>query len=215
MKIAAMSDLHLGSPSSKYAQFLAFMRTLPPDVTLVLNGDTVDADRRLIAPVHLGVIAEICAESFKRRIVWISGNHDIDFVPAAPNRIEFVPSWSDGGVYFAHGDRLMPAYPLYRLFHLFMKVYRACRAPDTLATMRLARSIPFLLRILKSGTIANATRFARKNGYRTVVCGHLHSVIDKTVHGVRYVNTGSWTEWPAFYLWCEDGNARLVRADQG
>ena len=207
-----MSDLHLGSQFSMHRQFRTFLRALPPGVTLVMNGDTVDAERKNIPPEHRELLSELCAESFRRRMVWTYGNHDLNFVPGDPHRIELAPAWSDGTIYFAHGDRFMPAYGLYRVFHRLVRIYRACGMRNSLATIRLAKRIPLLLRILKNGSVANAVQFAEKNGYKTVVCGHLHATIDVTVRGIRYINAGAWTDWPASYLAMDDGKIDLRQA---
>lgn len=211
MNLVSISDLHLGSRRSMCREFLAFLRTLPPDTMLLLNGDVIDAEKRNMTAEHLETIGVICAESFRRRIVWTGGNHDKAFRPAEPNRIEFVPSWSTEQTCFVHGDRFMPAHGLYLLFGQFMKIYRACKIPDSLVTLRLAHRVPLLFRILRNGSIANAIRFAERNGYKTMICGHLHMVIDTTVRGVRYINTGSWTESPAFYLSYKDREVRLAK----
>lgn len=214
MNIVSVSDLHLGSPGSRHRQFRNFLRKLPPGTVLVLNGDVIDAERRRIPKEHEEVLAAICAESFRRRIVWTGGNHDMKYTAREPNRIEFVTSWSEGGMYFSHGDEFMPMLPMYRVFSRVMKIYRSLRAPDYLNTIRLAKRMPFFFRFLAKGSTAKAVRFARKKGYKTVVCGHLHAVIDETVHGVRYMNAGAWTEWPAFYLSSENGKTRLVKAEE-
>ena len=41
---------------------------------------------------------------------------------------------------------------------------------------------------------------ALENGYEAVICGHTHYPEDRVYNGVRYLNTGAWTESPAFYL---------------
>ena len=209
MNIVSISDLHLGSGRSMCRQFLAFMRALPPDTMLLLNGDIIDAERRNLTAEHLETVGAICAESFRRRIVWTGGNHDRSYVPVEPNRIEFVPEWTTGQTCFVHGDRFMPAHGLYVMFGQLMRIYRACKVPDSLVTLRFAHRIPLLFRLLRSRSIAKAVRFAERNGYQTMVCGHLHMVIDTTVRGVRYINTGSWTESPLFYLSYRDGEVRL------
>ena len=37
-------------------------------------------------------------------------------------------------------------------------------------------------------------RQAKKRNCDTVVCGHIHSPVDKKIDGVRYMNTGDWVE---------------------
>jgi hypothetical protein len=33
-----------------------------------------------------------------------------------------------------------------------------------------------------------------------VACGHTHYPEDLILHDIRYINTGAWTEFPAYYL---------------
>jgi len=206
MKFAAVSDLHLGSRFSRYLQFSAFLRTLPAETCLILNGDTVDTDRMPLHPEHQEALALLCEESFKRRIVWINGNHDRGFVPTYPNQMEFVESWTaEGGLHFAHGDRFIPIYPVYRVFSSAMQVIRRVVPSESLLTIRFAVKFPLLFRSLMNRSTINAIRFARKHGYHTIVCGHLHMIADTTIGGIRYVNIGTWTEWPAPYLSVKDG----------
>jgi UDP-2,3-diacylglucosamine pyrophosphatase LpxH len=37
-------------------------------------------------------------------------------------------------------------------------------------------------------------RQAKKRNCHTVVCGHIHTPVDKMVNGIRYINTGDWVE---------------------
>ncbi|MEI6971102.1 MAG: metallophosphoesterase family protein [bacterium] len=213
MRIVSMSDLHLGSPASMHRQFRSFLRKLPDGCVLIMNGDVVDVERRQMPREHEEVLSDICAASFRLRIVWTGGNHDKEFVTGEPNRIEFAHSWNDGRIFFSHGDAFMPMLPLYRAFNKSVRFYRALRSPDFLCTVKLAKSMPAVFRILKKASAAKALRYARKHGYKTVVCGHLHEVMDLATRGGRYINTGSWTEWPAYFLIYENGTARLVQAD--
>ena len=56
----------------------------------------------------------------------------------------------------------------------------------------------------------NAIEYAKENNYEAVTCGHTHFTEDVTVDGIRYVNTGCWTELPASYLHVDDSDIRLV-----
>ncbi len=46
----------------------------------------------------------------------------------------------------------------------------------------------------------NAVNCAIENGYEAVTCGHTHYSEDRVFNGIRYINTGAWTESPTFYL---------------
>ncbi len=54
-----------------------------------------------------------------------------------------------------------------------------------------------------------ATEWARREGVRTIVCGHTHMPGVTEVDGVRYVNTGSWTFGWAALTTLEGGRARV------
>jgi predicted phosphodiesterase len=59
----------------------------------------------------------------------------------------------------------------------------------------------------------NAVNCAKENGYDTVTCGHTHYPEDRVINGIRYVNTGAWTESPAFYLLVTPGEITLQKID--
>jgi UDP-2,3-diacylglucosamine pyrophosphatase LpxH len=48
--------------------------------------------------------------------------------------------------------------------------------------------------------MTNAVKCAMENGFEAVTCGHTHFAEDVIFNGVRYINTGAWTEFPAFFL---------------
>jgi UDP-2,3-diacylglucosamine pyrophosphatase LpxH len=59
----------------------------------------------------------------------------------------------------------------------------------------------------------NAVACAAANGFQAVTCGHTHYAEDSVCDGIRYVNTGAWTEMPAFCLRIGPANMRLDRID--
>ena len=60
---------------------------------------------------------------------------------------------------------------------------------------------------------ANAVNFALENGYDAVTCGHTHFAEDIVLNGIRYINTGAWTEFPAFFLLITDNEMSLEKTD--
>ena len=55
-------------------------------------------------------------------------------------------------------------------------------------------------------------RQAKKVDCHTVVCGHIHSPIDKNIDGVRYLNTGDWIENCSYITYySETGNFKLCK----
>ena len=57
-----------------------------------------------------------------------------------------------------------------------------------------------LYRVLRKNVALNAVKYAAQNGFEAVTCGHTHYPEDMVVDGIRYINTGAWTELPAHYL---------------
>ena len=46
----------------------------------------------------------------------------------------------------------------------------------------------------------NAVKCAMENNFEAVACGHTHFAEDLFFNGIRYINTGAWTEFPVFFL---------------
>jgi hypothetical protein len=44
--------------------------------------------------------------------------------------------------------------------------------------------------------MSGAVEFARSRGCNAVTCGHTHLPLVAEVDGVRYINSGTWTEQP-------------------
>ena len=40
----------------------------------------------------------------------------------------------------------------------------------------------------------NAIEYCQENDYAAIACGHVHFPEDQQVKGIRYINTGCWTE---------------------
>ena len=57
----------------------------------------------------------------------------------------------------------------------------------------------------------DAVKFAREKGFEAITCGHTHYPEDRTFQGVRYINTGAWTEYPVFYLLLNDKEISLEK----
>jgi UDP-2,3-diacylglucosamine pyrophosphatase LpxH len=68
-------------------------------------------------------------------------------------------------------------------------------------------------RILRNNVMRNAVNFALENGYNAVTCGHTHYAEDTVLNGIRYINTGAWTEFPAFFLLITEYEMRLEKTD--
>jgi UDP-2,3-diacylglucosamine pyrophosphatase LpxH len=52
-----------------------------------------------------------------------------------------------------------------------------------------------------------AVDYARSKGFRFVTCGHTHLALENDIQGVRYVNSGSWTDVPPCPFVAVKGNS--------
>ena len=68
-------------------------------------------------------------------------------------------------------------------------------------------------RVLRKNVGMNAVNCAAENGFEAVTCGHTHFAEDMVLNGVRYINTGAWTEFPTHYLLVTKDEMILNRVD--
>ena len=74
-----------------------------------------------------------------------------------------------------------------------------------------AKNWELLYRVLRKHVRINAVQYARENGFEAVTCGHTHFAEDIALNGIRYINTGAWTELPTFYIHVAEDQMNLVR----
>lgn len=204
MHLSVVSDLHLGSPYCQHEAFVRFLDRLPADSALILNGDILDRPHACLPPAHDGVLDRLRYESYERKIVWIYGNHDAWHILSDPAQITFAEHFSvEDRLLITHGhtfDDLMPkSRPFMKLFLRWHQFRLRCGAqPRHVADY--AKQWPGLYRVLTQHVMRNAVRAAKSEGFRAITCGHTHYPETLFCEGVHYLNTGSWTETPNFYV---------------
>ena len=216
METFITSDLHLGCSHSRCAEFRAFLDSLPTGARLVLNGDIINhyySDKNLEGE-HRDTLDAIRAASFEREVIWIRGNNDKRLELSDPGRIQLVNDYAIGKrLYIAHGHRfdiLMPMARLAlipaRLIYYGIARLRGSKAHVAQSAKRLSR----LYLVLCRHVAGNAARYAKKHGYEAVTCGHTHYVEERGINGVRYLNTGCWTEPGAAQIVVVDDEGELL-----
>ena len=134
--------------------------------------------------------------------------------------IKIVDEWIENGVWFCHGDRYDGVVKLRWLGILGSIGYDLAIVID-----RLVKKTGYnfsLSKYLKNNVKAaisfmvdfenEMVRQAKKVDCHTVVCGHIHSPIDKNIDGVRYLNTGDWIENCSYITYySETGNFKLCK----
>jgi len=199
MQAFIISDVHLGNRHCRQRDFITFLHALPEGAMLVLNGDTVDHwHKRRLPEAHRPALELLIKESHRRRIVWLRGNNDRSIELPEAGRFETGLFYSfDKRLYVAHGNQFESIMPVCRPFLLLIRVVHDLYARVTGGSRHVAaaaKRIPQVYGVLTNAVSRNAVRFAKQNGYSAATCGHTHFPEDRTIDGIRYVNTGSWTE---------------------
>ncbi|MDA0576632.1 MAG: UDP-2,3-diacylglucosamine diphosphatase [Verrucomicrobia bacterium] len=214
MKTIVVSDLHLGSRHCHAAEFLDFLAGLPRDATLVLNGDTIDRRNKKLPPEHETVLAALRALSLRQPVIWIPGNHDDTYRMPDPAGIQFVPTHAiEHRLFITHGhdfDNVMPYHRAFLLLFRCLHHLRVTLGAESVHVAYYAKKFAFLYEYLCRTVRLNAVEHARENGFAAVTCGHTHFIEDSIFEGVRYLNTGSWTERPLVYLLITEDQIGLV-----
>jgi UDP-2,3-diacylglucosamine pyrophosphatase LpxH len=201
-----ISDLHLGSEVCQARLLEEFLPWAAEHArTLVINGDIFDdLNFKRLRRHHFACLKIIRRHSDREdfEVIWIRGNHDgpadiIGHIVGVDILDEYV--YDNGAVrlLILHGDqfdRVVTEYPWLTAaacgaFHGIQKVFphRAARWIRRVSK-KFQRNGPLVQR--------SAIEYARAQGCRYVTCGHTHLPVVAEEGGVRYLNTGTWTERP-------------------
>lgn len=227
MKIEALfiSDVHLGSKGSNAKELLKTLKKYEPKYLFIV-GDFIDGwllkKRYYWKPKNTDVIRKILSYSNKgTNVVYVTGNHDEflrSYVPMAFNNIEVVNETSFKGYYITHGDLYDGVVKLKWLGMLGSIGYEVAIMVDRfLKKFGYKFSLSKFLKDKVKGAIKFITDFekqlvfqAKKQGYKGVICGHIHTPVDKKIDGIHYLNCGDWVENNSYIIY-NDGKFNLVR----
>jgi len=204
MNAIIVSDLHIGSRHFLLQDFERFLKNLPEDHELILNGDIIDNPYMELPPSHQRTLDLIEQVSFHQKVVWVLGNHDIGYTPKKFGKVQFKKSYTlDNRLLIIHGydfDEIMPKNQAFMKAFKIMHKLRVKLGAKPVHVAKYAKKWKILYKVLCNNVMRNAVKCAMENGYETVVCGHTHYPEDRFINGIRYINTGAWTESPAFFL---------------
>jgi len=199
-----VSDLHVGSRYFLSQYFEPFLDTIPRDHEIILNGDIIDSPYDKLEPSQEGVLERIKQRSYHQEVVWVRGNHDNGYLPRDFGNVRFRPHHDIGDrLLIMHGDQFDEVMPRNRGFVKAFKMMHDVRVKlgaKPVHVAHYAKKWHMFYKVLRRNVMMNAVDCARANGYGAVTCGHTHYGEDRIFNGIRYINTGAWTECPAFYL---------------
>jgi UDP-2,3-diacylglucosamine pyrophosphatase LpxH len=218
MNAIVVSDLHIGSRYFSYKIFELFLESISEDFELILNGDVIENIYLRLNPPHQRILDFIKEISYRQKVIWVRGNHDNGYLPKEFGKVSFKPQHAmEQKVLIAHGDYFDGVMPRSRIFMKAFKkmhILRVKLGAKPVHVAEYAKKWKAFYKLLRHNVMLNAVNYARQNGYEAVVCGHTHFAEDRVFNGIRYFNTGAWTEFPAFYLLVTDSEMTLKRIDR-
>lgn len=201
-----ISDLHLGSDVCQAKLLEEFLEWAAEHAhELVINGDIFDdLNFKRLRKSHFACLRSIRRNSDRDdfRLTWMRGNHDgpadiISHIVGVQILDEYVFKNEKIELLILHGDqfdrfitdfkRVTAAFS--GLFYLIQKwmPHRAARW-----IRRVSKRWQRNSQLVRRG----AVEYARSRGCRFVTCGHTHLPIMAEDEGIRYFNSGTWTEHP-------------------
>lgn len=210
--VVILSDLHLGSETSRAREALKLLRSLSFHRLILLGDIFCDLNFRRLTKEHWHFLSYIRKLSNPRRgieVIWVEGNHDygladvMSHLVGVPVHQEY--AWESAGQRHLaiHGhqfDKLARnpflmgelATHLYLAFQKLDQGYRHfSRMIDRLNT-RWQRLTPKVAR--------GALDYARARDVTRIYCGHTHEPITIEQDGIHYYNTGAWTNGQPTYV---------------
>lgn len=231
-----LSDIHLGTSAARTSDLLRFLASVSADV-IYLAGDIVDMESLKLKPTFPPEHREVVARFFDlaragTRIIYIPGNHDVDFRRLAGRSIggievelEMQHRCANGQkMLVTHGDCLdrfirrgdtleqfgAAAYQWLvradaRLHRLRNRFGVAHMSVSSRIKMRLKSANEYIRRFEET-----AARYARGRGFDGVICGHIHRPAIREIAGVCYANDGDWVEHRTALAESADGRLQLL-----
>jgi UDP-2,3-diacylglucosamine pyrophosphatase LpxH len=217
LNAVVISDLHLESVHTLSDQIALFIASLPDECDLILNGDIIDSSYPNLPRENLQILELIRQESFSRKTVWIRGNHDDCSLLRDRGRIHFKRIYTTANrLLITHGNELDETkariQQLLRPFKLIQFILVKSGLKPVNVAHFATKFEPFY-RFYRKKLMLDAVKLAKEKGFGAITCGHTHYPEDRNVQGVRYINTGAWTEYPPHYLMVNDREIRLKRVD--
>ena len=204
MNAIVVRDLHIGSRYFLHHAFDNFLGNIPEDCELILNGDIVDNPYKELKPPHKRILNLIEQVSQRQRVIWVKGNHDNGYAQNGFKHIHFKTYYTiENRLLINHGydfDEIMPRNQVFIKYFKSIHDIMIKLGSTPVHVANYAKKFELLYKVLRDNVMKNAVNCALENGYEAVICGHTHYLEDRVYNGIRYVNTGAWTESPQFYL---------------
>lgn len=235
-KTIVISDVHLGTKSSKAKELLKFMKNVSCK-KLILNGDIIDGWRLKTFGKweiqHTGILRFLIkmVGNQKTQIIWVRGNHD-DFldkiIPFSFNRLTILREYyhiSNNKKYLViHGDvfdHVTSNFKWlakmggsgYSILLWINKIYNIRRLrmgkPYYSVSKIIKRKVKLAVSYI-SGFERKLRSLAFSRGCDGVICGHIHHPEIIYDEGIVYMNSGDWVESLSALVETVDGKWEII-----
>lgn len=204
MKAIIVSDLHIGSRYFSRENFKQFIQNIPQDHEFILNGDIINNSYGKMKSADQQILDRFEEMSLQQKVVWVRGNHDNGYIPDNLGKIQIKHHHALGKrLFVTHGDFFDEVMPRSRMFIKAFKMMHDLRVKlgaRPVHVAQYAKRWKSFYGYLRKNVMLNAVNYAAANGFEAVTCGHTHFAEEQLVNGIRYLNTGAWTERPTYYV---------------
>lgn len=223
IKIAVISDVHLGTYGCQAKELLHYLKSISPEV-LVLNGDIVDIwqfSKKYWPKAHMQVVKQLMEMvTLGSQVYYITGNHDEllrKFVGFELDNFKIVNKLVlelDGQkAWFFHGDVFDTSIStakwlaklggkgydlLIFLNHLINRISEKLGRGKVSLSKKVKERVKSAVNHMTQWeqTVADMGEF---HGFDQVICGHIHRPVIKNLQGKKgktltYLNSGDWVE---------------------
>lgn len=224
-----VSDIHLGSKSSKCREFLETLDKYEFEY-LYLVGDIFDVDElkrsKHWTECYTQFLYTVCKLGKNARIRYAPGNHDAflrEFgglkLGTIKIRNEFFHDTAKGEkIYIVHGDQFESDFTrkdwLYKLGgNLYGKLLFINRMLNKIG---LKYNFARICKLKIKDVISHISKFeetatssAQEKGCTAVICGHIHLPAYSKHNNISYINCGDWVEHKSLIIETIDGDLAL------
>ncbi|MCS6820487.1 MAG: UDP-2,3-diacylglucosamine diphosphatase [Microscillaceae bacterium] len=232
-----ISDLHLGTASSKVEEIVKFLLKNTCD-HLIMNGDMIDAwelrksGKWKARHTRFVKVIMRMMEMYNTRVTYLRGNHDEfleEFMPLQVGNLfiqqDCILESKDKRLFVVHGDifdnvtthmkwiaKLGSAgYNLLLWLNKFYNQYRRWRGKEPYSFSQYIKGKVKSAVNKISAYEKQLTEFARTKQCDGIVCGHIHKPAMKEMEGgLLYMNSGDWVESMTALVEDYDGNWELI-----
>ena len=215
MKAIVVSDLHIGSRYFLRENFMQFLQNVPQDYEFILNGDIINNPYGKMKPADQQILNYFGEMSLQQKVVWVRGNHDNGYIPDNLGKIQIKRHYAlQKRLFITHGDFFDEVMPRSQMFIKAFKMMHDLRVrlgARPVHVAQYAKKWKSFYEYLRKNVMLNAVNYAAANGFKAVTCGHTHFAEEHFIQGIKYLNTGAWTEQPTYYVRATDNELTLKK----